>query len=263
MLFTWSKNTRHWKLPFIFTFLSSLVIDNMPHKQYKDIQLEITQNIPLKNTHFFSSSPPSGPWTTSSASTYFPKRSKIMKYSWTWNSPWKMRHELYMAEINRNRLPITRPTSASASIFSSLTIFSTIRSANGRNMVWESFSSCAEMAWNTYDMADVGEMYWWTLERQFYTFILICIDSSMICIAYASKKIVIPASPSSWPTRSNTGFWGRFYTAPFQPVRSADTEKSFNINNHFVGSRISMKPYLNRNLIFRNVIIKLQWLWFN
>ncbi len=36
-----------------------------------------------------------------------------------------------------------------------LTIFSTIRSASGRNMVWESFSSCAEMAWNTYCIADV------------------------------------------------------------------------------------------------------------
>lgn len=38
-------------------------------------------------------------------------------------------------------------TSASASIFSSLTIFSTMRSARGKNMVWASFSSSAEMAY--------------------------------------------------------------------------------------------------------------------
>ena len=42
-------------------------------------------------------------------------------------------------------------TSASASILSSFTIFSTILSARGRNIVFERFSSCADIDWRRKD----------------------------------------------------------------------------------------------------------------
>lgn len=96
-------------------------------------------------------------------------------------------------------------TSASASIFSSLTIFSTMRSARGRNMVWESFSSCAEMACTTNHSAQ-----------------LVILQEQSWNVWNVSDCAPIPASPDSWLTKSSRDSSGQFYTRPYLPAKGRD-----------------------------------------
>lgn len=106
-------------------------------------------------------------------------------------------------------------TSASASILSSLTIFSTMRSARGRNMVWASFSSCAEMAWTTELMCHHQNKQ--NMQR-----------------IWNKKNLHTPASPDSWPTRSNMDSWGQFYTRPFLPVEDEDEVTIVALSLHYI-----------------------------
>lgn len=181
--------------------------------------------------HSVFSSPPSGPWTTSSASTYFPKRSKIMKYSWTWNGRWKMHRKLHTVEI-RNRLLIL-PSYLSFCLYFLLLyhFFHHTLSQRQEHGLRELLVLC----WDGLK----HKLHWWCC------FILFCMGSSLLYIVNVSEKTspYLHHQAHHWP--EVIWVFGDNFIQRHSSLSELwkNKSQSFNINIYFRDSWLTMQPY--------------------